>query len=108
MRELAAPFKKRGGSFCVIDDFGNDLTRRTAELFNVVAKHNEIVICLLVQNLFSHLPVFREISLNASYIVVFKLIRDKKQFASLAGQYAPAQAKAVAEMFHLVTTRPYR
>ena len=108
LRELAAPFKNSGGSFCLIDDFGNDLKRSTGELFNVVAKHNKIVICLLVQNLFLNNPVFREISLNASYIIVFKMIRDKKQIMSLAKQYAPAQAKAVAEMFYLMTTRPYR
>lgn len=68
-------FRDKGGSFCIIDDFAMDINKETAELFTVVAGHWNVIICLLVQHLFPKNPCFRELSLNTTYIVMFKCIR---------------------------------
>ena len=77
--QLAKPYAKIGGSVVVIDDFAQDLTPDTAKIYTQVSHHYMVVVFLLQQNMYSQIPGFRDISLNSSYAVLFK-VRGSSKF----------------------------
>lgn len=107
IRNKTESFKELGGSIVVIDDFMQDLSKDTVEIFTALSHHLNITVMLLVQNLFSKNPQFRDISLNSSYVIVFKNPRDASQISFYARQYAPGDSKAIVELFRRVTKDPY-
>ena len=56
----------------VIDDFMQELTKDVSLLFSTFSHHLNVTVFLLAQNLFLKNPVFRDISLNATYHFIFK------------------------------------
>ena len=107
MREKTLAFKQDGGSIVVIDDFAQELTRDIVTIFSVLAHHTNSVVILLQQNIFSKNPVFREISLNATYIIVFKNPRDSSQITHFAKQFAPGNFKWIVDAYRTCTKKPY-
>lgn len=71
-----------------------------SELFTVDSHHKNISVFLLSQNLFSQGKYARTISLNCSYIIVFKNPRDKSQINVLARQMFPDKMKFFMEAFY--------
>jgi predicted kinase len=98
---------KESGSVIIIDDFAQQLNRDTIDIFTKLCHHTNSVIILLTQNLFSKNPVFREISLNATYIVLFKNPRDASQIITYARQFAPGRSKYIVDAFREATRKPY-
>ena len=101
------PFTNNGGSIVIIDDFAQQLTKDTIDIFSRLSHHTNSVVILLTQNIFSKNPFFRDISLNSTYIVLFKNPRDASQIATFAKQFAPGDNKYVTEAFVAVTKKPY-
>ena len=99
MEELCLPFKDRGGSIIVIDDFQQQLNKYVVHIFTVLCHHYKIVVLLLVQNLFPKAALFRDISLNANYCVIFKNPRDGSQILPFARQFMPGESRFVLEAF---------
>jgi len=95
------------GSVIIIDDFAQQLNKDTIEMFTVSAHHTNSVVILLTQNIFSKNVVFREISLNCSYVAMFKNPRDSSQINHYAKQFAPGRGQYVIEAFHEATKKPY-
>lgn len=62
---------------------------------------------LMSQNLFPSGSKSRNVSLNCSYIVIFKALRDLSSINHLARQIAPGHARAFSEMFYKNTAEPY-
>lgn len=94
-------------STIVIDDMALEATEDTAKLFSVGSHHYNINIIFLCQNLFTKNQYFRDISLNSTYVVLFKNVRDKLQITNFAKQFAPGQNKTFVEIFKKATKNPY-
>jgi hypothetical protein len=97
---------RESGSIIVIDDFAQQLNKDTIDIFSRISHHTNSVIILLTQNLFSKNPVFREISLNSTYIVLFKNPRDASQISTFARQFAPGK-RYIIDAFRDITSLPY-
>lgn len=96
-----------GGSIIVIDDFAHLINQDILEMFTVLSHHMNCCVILLSQFLFSKNPVHRLISLNATYISVFKNPRDSQQIASLARQLRPNDSKFIIDSYIEATKKPY-
>ena len=94
-------------STIVIDDMASGATEDTAQLFSVGSHHYNVNIIFLCQNLFSKYRYFRDISLNSTYVVLFKNVKDKLQITNFAKQFAPGRNKAFVEIFVKATKNPY-
>lgn len=102
-----SPFAKTGGSLIVIDDFMQDITADISEIFTVLSHHLNLTVLLLTQNLFPRSKYARDISLNSTYIVVFKNPRDVSQITNLAKQLAPGSSRNILFAFKEATLNPY-
>ena len=107
IEEKTEAYKNRGGSVVIIDDFMDELNKDTAQIFTSMRHHLDFVLILMIQNLFSSNPVFRTISLNATYILIFKNVRDASQIQSFAKQFAPGEAGWVVNAFKNATRRAH-
>jgi Poxvirus A32 protein len=101
------PFKDKGGSVVVIDDFAEDLTRDILKVFTVLCHHTNSVVILMTQNIFSKNRYFRDISLNSNYVVLFKNNRDQTQIQRFATQFAVGRSQDVIALYNEVTKNPY-
>ena len=104
-RTLAA--KDTGGSVVIIDDFANDLTKDITDIFTTTAHHTNSSIILLTQNIFQQNNIFRTISLNSQYIVLFKNPRDPSQVSHFARQFAPGNGNYIVNAFKDCTKAPH-
>jgi hypothetical protein len=100
-------FKEEGGSIIIIDDFGQRLNKDIAEIFSVLMHHTNSVVILLMQNIFSRNPVFRDISISTTYIIMFNNPRDSSQISHFAKQFYSQNPKFLVEAFHAATDEPY-
>lgn len=103
LTERTETFKQTGGSIVVIDDFAGELNKDIAHIFTALSHHLTLVVFLLTQNLFSKNPVFRDISLNSKYIILFKNPRDSSQINNFARQFSPGKVKFIVESFRKAT-----
>ncbi len=94
-------------STIVIDDMALEATEDTAKLFSIGSHHYNVNIIFLCQNLFTKNQYFRDISLNSTYIVLFKNVRDKLQITNFAKQFAPGKNKAFLGLFQKATKNPH-
>jgi DNA polymerase III delta prime subunit len=106
-KERTLPYKDNGGSIVIIDDFAQNLNADIATIFTVLCHHYNATVILLTQNIFTKNPVFREISLNAIYIVLFKNPRDSSQISYYARQFKPGNSRPVMEAFRECTKLPH-
>ena len=56
----------------IFDDIASHLSKGTKEIFTVLSHHLSCNVILTVHNLFEKHHVFRDISLNSKYLVLFK------------------------------------
>ena len=75
----------------IIDDMMGDKDAVIAKLFTKKSHHGNLSV--IVQNLFHQSKDHRTISLNASYIILTKNIRDASQTIHLAKQLYPSNTK---------------
>jgi hypothetical protein len=107
IKEKTLLYKNDGGSMLIIDDFAEKLDSAIVHLFSVLCHHTNSVVFVLTQNIFSRNRSFRDISLNSTYIVLFRNPRDKSQIVNFAKQYAPENTKGVVKAFHQATKSPF-
>lgn len=100
-------YKNSGGSIVIIDDFGDELTSDILHIFTALSHHYKLHVFLLLQTLYSKNPLYRAISLNATYIVIFKNPRDTSQIRTYARQFSSGNVKYIIESFHQATKLPY-
>lgn len=94
-------------STIVIDDMALEATDDTAKLFSVGSHHYKVNIIFICQNLFTQNKFFRDISLNSTYVVLFKNVRDKQQISNFAKQFAPGKNKSFLNIFTTATKEPH-
>jgi len=107
IKEKTMMYKDNGGSILILDDFAEELDKNIAELFSVLCHHTNSVVFLMMQNIFSKNKAMRDISLNATYIVLFKNPRDSSQIVHFAKQFAPGKTKDLVKAFHEATDPDY-
>ena len=91
----------------VMDDMAMEATEDTAKIFSVGAHHAKVNVIFICQNLFTRNKYFRDISLNSTYLVLFKNVRDKQQITSLAKQFAPGKVKEFVKIYYAATKLPH-
>jgi hypothetical protein len=107
IREKTMLHKNKGGSVLVIDDFAQELTKDIATLFTVLSHHTNSVVILLTQNIFAKVKGFRDMSLNATYVILFKNPRDSSQIEHFARQVARSDIAWLIRAFEEATKRPF-
>ena len=106
INELTAQYDQ-SGSVVVIDDFDLKVNADIADIFRTKCHHKNCVVILLTQNMFCTKPYFREVSLNTTYLVLFKNPRDSSQFNCLAKQLAPGAVAALVATYKKATRKPH-
>lgn len=91
----------------VLDDMMNKLSPEVTSLFTKNSHHRNMSVIFTTQNIFDKHREMRTISLNASYLVLFKSPRDRTQISHLARQMRPDNAKIIQQAFDLATTDSY-
>ena len=107
LQDKTIAHKDSGGSIVVIDDFIQEIGKEIADLFTILCHANNINVFLLTQNIFANNPYFRIISLNATYISVFKNPRDSSQISHFAKQFAPHNPKYIVDAFKECTMKAH-
>ena len=107
IRELANVYSAIGGCIMVLDDFMQEVSKDISVLFSALSHHMNITTFLLTQNLFYRNPVFRDISLNATYVILFKNPRDASQISTFARQYRPGRNNFITQVYRDVTKLPH-
>ena len=77
------------------------------DLFTKSSHHENINVSFFSQNIFHQGHGQRDISLNASYIVIFKNPRDKAQIQHLSRQVYPENPKFLQESYINATSEPH-
>lgn len=85
----------------ILDDLMQDCENSDsiAHLFTVDSHHRNCSVFFLSQNLFSRGKYMRTISLNCSYLIIFKNPRDKSQINVLARQMFPDEISFFMEAY---------
>ena len=107
LKDLTESFRRKAGSICIIDDFLLDVSKDITEIFTVISHHYKICVFLLSQSIFPKNPFFRELSINAKYIVLHKNPRENAQISHLARQINPTDSKSVVQAIRDATSAPY-
>lgn len=105
--ELVEPYKDRGGSIVVIDDFMGKIDQDLAEIVRVSSRHYNTTTFILFQSLFPPHKLARQISLNVKFLHIHKNPRENAQIQYLARQLAPESYRWIVEAYHKVTEKPY-
>ena len=108
MEWLAETKKEYGDNITVIiDDQALNINKDTAELFSVGSSRQECNVILLTQNLFGKKKENRDISLNSTYIILFKNPRDKLSVQSFFRQIDPQNQKKLIDIYLDATKKAY-
>lgn len=92
---------------CCDDLFSSALQSEIISNLFISGRHINISIILIVHNLFANYRKAREITLNTSYIIIFKAVRDLSQIKVLARQVMPSHAKQFVELYIQHVRNPY-
>ena len=87
-------------SMLVIDDLVLSTNKDVAEMFILGSHHRQISIFFLTQNLFPNCNLFRLMSTNAHYFVIFQNQRNFRQVMTLARQiFVGRDIKRITEAY---------
>jgi hypothetical protein len=106
IKEKTLAHKERG-SVIIIDDFLSQVNKEMTIIFSVLSHHTNSVVILLAQNVFAKNPFFREISLNSTYIIIFKNPRDASQITHFAKQFSPNNIQYIVDSYREATKTAY-
>jgi len=95
------------GAIIIIDDFAFEMSQMLTWLFTVGARHNNCSVIFMTQNLFVQNQAFRDASLNATHIAIFKTVRDTRQVEHFCRQVASNKWKALFNAYLLATKRKF-
>lgn len=103
--ELGWQDKPKRGDVCVIDDLFMEANNEHNfnNMFTKVARHREVTVIFVTQNLFHQGGQHRTRNLNTHYLVIFKNPRDSSVIEHLARQAFPSRPKYLVEAYHDAT-----
>lgn len=97
----------------VLDDMMSEVANAGDDilaLFTRLSHHNRISVIFLTQNLFhsgGRGSTLRSLSLQSSYIIATKMVRDKRQLTVLARQMFPKSGKFINDVIDDAFSEPY-
>lgn len=96
-------------SVIVLDDIMSEAANSNiiSDLFTTGSHHKSISVVFIIQNLYFKAKVMRTVSLNASYIILYKNSRDQSQISVIARQTFPTNTKFVEQAFREATKSAY-
>jgi hypothetical protein len=95
-------------SLIILDDLFNQVySEQVCDLFTKGSHHRQVSVILITQNLFYQGKHWRDISLNAKYLVLLKNFRDKTQSTYLARQVHPQNSASLYEAYLDATKEPH-
>lgn len=106
--ELVSPYKDKGGSIVVIDDFMSSIDQDMVDIVTVQSRHYNTSTFILFQSLFPPNKLARQISLNVKYMHIHKNPRENAQIQNLARQVSPKNNKWIVDAYHKVTEEPHQ
>ena len=107
-KEASDGVKSGRGSLIIIDDFMSVSSEHIANIFTALSHHLLLSCIYISQNLFAQNNKYmRDMSLSATYLVVFKNPRDQSQIVNLAKQLAPGRVDYIINSFRELTSKPY-
>ena len=107
VKDLTEPYSQKGGSVVVIDDYMQRVNQDISTMFTVLSHHANITFFLITQNLFPKNKFYRDISLNSTYIVIFKNPRDLSQISVFARQFGSRKYKEILNAYREATEKPF-
>jgi len=94
-------------SMLVIDDLVLSTNRDVAEVFILGSHHRQISIFFLTQNLFPNCDLFRLMSANSHYFVIFQNQRNFRQVMTLGRQiFVGRDIKRITEAYKRASSKP--
>ena len=94
-------------SLLVIDDLILSTNKELANLFILGTHHRQISLFFITQNLFPNCPIFRMMSANAHYYVIFHSQRNFRQVHTLARQiYVGEDLKRITNAYKRASKQP--
>ena len=94
-------------SLLIIDDLALEAPGAIKDWFIRKCHHFDTCCVCLNQTLFDTNYIYRKISLNANYLIIFKNKRDKSQINNFAKQFCPGNIKFLQEAYADATEKPY-
>jgi hypothetical protein len=93
----------------IFDDLMNECINSNTimNLFTVGSHHKNTSVFFLSQNIFSKGKFARDITLNSSYMIIFRNPRDQQQVQILARQIYPNNSRFLIDSFEDATKLPY-
>ena len=85
----------------------SDMSTMSSDLFTKYVHHQNLSVLYSVQNIFNSAKKHRTLNLNANYIVLFKIPRNKAQVSHLAQQMFSRKPKILHEAFDNATLDSY-
>lgn len=108
MEWLDSVYKQYGDNITIIiDDQALNVTKDVAEMFSVGSSRRNCNIIFITQNLFGKQKAARDISLNCSYVVLFKNPRDQISAQTFFRQYDPGNSTLLSNIFREATKKPF-
>lgn len=94
-------------SLLILDDVMDRLQSKDSKLATQIAHHKRISIIYVTQNIFYKGGAHRDMSLSASYIILFKTVRDKEQIQRLGRQIFPKLGSYFIDSYDDATSESY-
>lgn len=91
------------GTLVVVDDLQATHSEIVSQWFTRKSHHLDCSIIYLVQNVFDKSPYHRSISLNATYLILFRNPRDMSQVSHLDKQVYPSGGKLLTRAYMSAT-----
>jgi hypothetical protein len=92
----------------ILDDLLNEVySRAVCDLFTKGSHHRNLSVIFITQNFFHQAPHYRDMSLNAKYLVDLKNVRNRNQFAYLARQVLPEAIASLCNAYREATRNPH-
>lgn len=108
MEWLTKMYEKHGkNNVIVIDDQALNITKDVAELFSVGSSRRHCSVIFLTQNLFGKKKEARDISLNCSYVCMFKNPRDVLAAQCFFRQFEPRKSSELLDIYRDATQDPH-
>lgn len=91
----------------ILDDLMQEVDENVEKMFTRDSHHRNLSVIFLTQNLYQKNRFMRTMSLNASYIVLFRNPRDINQIGVLARQMYSKNSSFLIDAFRDATAVPY-
>lgn len=97
-------------SWLIIDDLAEsieDWSREMIQLFTVRSHHENISVTLVLHNLFQQSKSIRNLALNTTYYIIYRVVRDSSSLITLNKQVFPGKPGFLLSAYNQATARPY-